>query len=373
MTVWRQPLRVGYHFMMVVVEKSIELAHWVASHRVKAFFLTVFVGIWQLLTHVEGVWTPIVAEANIDLWFALWWLLLGVASSIGLGTGMHSGLLFLFPHIFKVVRNAAECGHMGFDSRTNMWWALSIDDAFDCAETGPDDSFVNVFLKVFLACILWGTGTAIGEIPPYAVSRAAQIAGECDKEFEELMSSHPTSKFDIVGRMKVWMIDFLRNHGFWGVLLMSAWPNAFFDLCGICCGHFLMPFWSFFGACWLGKAAIKVNLQAMFFITIFRDSSRTTLLDFLDDFLSRFGHHGTHIFHQISTSINANIAKLGSDPQHHRQHHHDRTWFGLVWGYVVVALIGYFILSCVEQFARQRKTRLDNEELGNLGQVSKSD
>jgi hypothetical protein len=31
----------------------------------------------------------------------VWWLVLGILSSIGLGTGMHSGLLFLFPHMLK--------------------------------------------------------------------------------------------------------------------------------------------------------------------------------------------------------------------------------------------------------------------------------
>ena len=34
--------------------------------------------------------------------YAVWWIGLGVLSSIGLGTGVHSGLLFLFPHILKV-------------------------------------------------------------------------------------------------------------------------------------------------------------------------------------------------------------------------------------------------------------------------------
>ena len=40
----------------------------------------------------------------MELWcsWAVWWLGLGILSSIGLGTGMHSGLLFLFPHMLKV-------------------------------------------------------------------------------------------------------------------------------------------------------------------------------------------------------------------------------------------------------------------------------
>lgn len=39
----------------------------------------------------------------------------------------------------------------------------------------------------------------------------------------------------------------------------AAWPNAAFDLCGICCGHFQMPFWQFFGATFIGKALVKVS------------------------------------------------------------------------------------------------------------------
>jgi len=34
--------------------------------------------------------------------YLVWWVGLGILSSIGLGTGMHSGLLFLFPHMLKV-------------------------------------------------------------------------------------------------------------------------------------------------------------------------------------------------------------------------------------------------------------------------------
>lgn len=51
----------------------------------------------------------------------------------------------------------------------------------------------------------------------------------------------------------------MQAHGFWGILLLAAYPNAAFDLCGICCGHFLMPFWEFFGATLIGKGGIKVG------------------------------------------------------------------------------------------------------------------
>ena len=40
----------------------------------------------------------------MEIWlqYLVWWVGLGVLSSIGLGSGVHSGLLFLFPHVLKV-------------------------------------------------------------------------------------------------------------------------------------------------------------------------------------------------------------------------------------------------------------------------------
>ena len=41
--------------------------------------------------------------------FALYWVGLGVASSIGLGTGLHTFILYLGPHIAQVVIASNEC------------------------------------------------------------------------------------------------------------------------------------------------------------------------------------------------------------------------------------------------------------------------
>jgi hypothetical protein len=74
----------------------------------------------------------------------------------------------------------------------------------------------------------------------------------------------------------------LQAHGFWGILLLAAYPNAAFDLCGICCGHFLMPFWEFFGATLIGKGGIKIAGQTAFFVAIFRQQTRERVFDFLE-------------------------------------------------------------------------------------------
>jgi uncharacterized membrane protein YdjX (TVP38/TMEM64 family) len=66
------------------------------------------------------------------------------------------------------------------------------------------------------------------------------------------------------------MMNFIQRHGFIGILLLASYPNAAFDLCGICCGAFMMPFWQFFGATLIGKAFVKVNGQTAFFVALFR-------------------------------------------------------------------------------------------------------
>ena len=186
--------------------------------------------------------------------------------------------------------------------------------------------------------MLWGAGTAVGEIPPYAFSYHAAKAGIRNEEWDSIFAVRPAAEGQglleaSINRMKSWMLGFIqtcappgahdkanlrwwswachfsrsrlrqhsmlqlqgfccallpisyvhhaamlaqsaefglqrlgregvpsmaRRHGFWGIFLLAAWPNALFDLCGICCGHFLMPFWQFFGATLAGKAIVKV-------------------------------------------------------------------------------------------------------------------
>lgn len=51
---------------------------------------------------------------------------------------------------------------------------------------------------------------------------------------------------------------------------------------GICCGQFGLPFITFFGATFIGKALIKVNLQAVFFIVLFTEAHLSSLISFFE-------------------------------------------------------------------------------------------
>merc|ERR1712183_585797 len=53
---------------------------------------------------------PIVTTFEEQFGWGIYWVILGVLSSVGLGTGLHTFLLYLGPHIAKVTMAAYECG-----------------------------------------------------------------------------------------------------------------------------------------------------------------------------------------------------------------------------------------------------------------------
>ena len=191
-----------------------------------------------------------------------WWLLLGILSSIGFGSGLHSGIMFLWPFVMQTILTTETCNSTDFISTYNHPCALQ------CAGNGTGSSFFGKLLKVLPAAIVWGIGTALGELPPYFVTRAAKRAGKRAGEFEEELAD-AQGKTDLISKMKVYTIDFTEKHGFFGVYLLASWPNAAFDMCGMACGWLEMPFWTFLGATILGKGFTKVTIQCMVCITVF--------------------------------------------------------------------------------------------------------
>jgi len=174
--------------------------------------------------------------------------------------------------------------------------------------------------------------------------------------------------------MKLWMIDFLQKHGFWGVILMSAWPNMAFDLCGICCGHFLMPFWTFFGATLIGKSVIKINLQACFFIMLFTPTHFQNFVNFIDALIPNqwdpcllFGTSPCHsLLQKVLHEARTNFHKQASG-----QSAVEESLLKKSWGIIVFVFIGYFVKSCIEQFAQHRAAQLDQQEIESLLQTKK--
>ena len=69
--------------------------------------------------------------------------------------------------------------------------------------------------------------------------------------------------FNMILKKKLYT-EFIRDHRFNAIMLMASYPNATFDICGIACGYYRIPFLEFLSATVIGKAFIKAPLQAIF-------------------------------------------------------------------------------------------------------------
>ena len=63
-------------------------------------------------------------------------------------------------------------------------------------------------MEVFLPAFLWGFGTALGELPPYFVARAASIAGNKTEELETILNM-PNSERTNLDNLKVHLTSWL--------------------------------------------------------------------------------------------------------------------------------------------------------------------
>ncbi|KAF6162786.1 hypothetical protein GIB67_029055 [Kingdonia uniflora] len=290
-----------------------------------------------LLITVDGPHEKHVQEFLHYFRFGLWWVALGVASSIGLGSGLHTFVLYLGPHIALFTIKSMHCGRVDLKSAPYDTIQLKSGPSWldkDCSEFGPPlfpsvnglrVPLSSILPQVQLEAILWGLGTALGELPPYFISRAgsgiyvdlsddvflskSSIRGLswflafalenaiiCDKmqricawsylkrcdaiparasgsKFEAMEELDASSEEDGVvakklTQMKRWFLSHSQHLNFFTILVLASVPNPLFDLAGIMCGQFGIPFWKFFLATLTGKAIIKTHIQTVFIISV---------------------------------------------------------------------------------------------------------
>jgi hypothetical protein len=240
-----------------------------------------------------------------------YWILLGIASSIGLGTGLHTFVLFLGPFIAK-----QTIAHQSL-------------------------SFFEIYKLVLPEAFSWGTGTAIGELPPYFIARGARLAGKIDDEFDELKHLKQKTDKTFAEKIKFWFFSMLNSLGFVGILLAASIPNPLFDLAGITCGHFLVPFSTFFGATFIGKALIKASIQSFFVIFIFSGKS----VVFINNFFSAFGIDASKFLEEQRKTFGKG---------HSSQESGGAALLSFVWNGFIFLMISYFVVSIIESLADKK-------------------
>lgn len=278
-TIYNKPLLTIHLFLLASLSFTYYGIQYVITNSIFLYLILPSLLLWLLLDHIPGPYTEALNSIEFSVEYFVWWVGLGILSSIGLGSGLQSGMLFLFPHIIKVSLAAQTCKTLDFESVTDIWFR-SPKTLFKCpplTEHSTPVTLFGIWEKIIFVCFLQSAGTAIGEIPPYWMTRAARLAAiesgaDNNKDIHMPEELETNSKFSLVNKAKLWMIWLLKTHGFYGVLLMASYPNIAFDLCGICCGHFLMPFWTFFGATFIGKAIVRNTYQSIIYVVLCRYS-----------------------------------------------------------------------------------------------------
>lgn len=85
-----------------------------AENKLLLSILVSLIAVFCALNHVPGQHQFLFSIIKSNLWFIVYWCGLGVLSSVGLGTGLHTFLLYLGPHIASVTLAAYECNSLDF-------------------------------------------------------------------------------------------------------------------------------------------------------------------------------------------------------------------------------------------------------------------
>lgn len=90
-------------------------------------------------------------------------------------------------------------------------------------------SLWNIMSKVRFEAFLWGAGTALGELPPYFMARAARLSGRDPDDGDDLENiaelkrrSAAGEKLSLLERGKLFMETLVERVGFFGILACAS-------------------------------------------------------------------------------------------------------------------------------------------------------
>ena len=372
---WRQPLRTLQYSLLELIYLSHHYFKQLISYRktllISSIILTLFVFIYK----IEGAHQESIQNIESLVLWALYWFGLGIASSVGLGTGLHTFLLYLGPFIAQVTIAAYECGSIKFPrppypneivcppttTTTTTTSFISNDNETILndllLETGPI-SFWKILWKVKLEAFFWGLGTAFGELPPYFMARTASL-GTSDADDEKLLEfeqmlindgKNQSKNLTLIERTQHLVFRLIRRIGFLGILLCASIPNPLFDLAGITCGYFLIPFWTFFLATIIGKALIKMSIQTVFIIFIFSEHHVERIIRWI----KYIPYYGRSLQAPFKDWLQEQKGKMHSKPDEDLTRHVAKiSLLTRIFNFLVTAMIIYFIASIINSLAQR--------------------
>ncbi|XP_073155417.1 vacuole membrane protein KMS1-like [Henckelia pumila] len=385
LTLTSQPFKTLKLFTFAVILYLKRSVAYLLSHGVWLMLLSILPLIsGVLLLTVDGPHEKHVEEVMRYMRFGLWWVALGVASSIGLGSGLHTFVLYLGPHIAFFTIKAMQCGRIDIKSAPYDTIQLKKSPSWlgkDCAEFGPpifqsSDGIIRVPLssilpQVQLEAMLWGLGTALGELPPYFISRAASLSGNRVDAMKELDASSTEDGGFIsaqLNQIKRWFLSHAQYLNFVTILILASVPNPLFDLAGIMCGQFGIPFWEFFLATMIGKAIVKTHIQTVFIISVCNNQ----LLDWIENellWVLSLVPGFNSILPDLTAKLHSMKAKYLANKPHIPSNIEAKKWDfspAFIWNTVVWLMLMNFFLKIVNTTAQRYLKKQQDEEIAAL-------
>jgi hypothetical protein len=166
-----------------------------------------------------------------------YWFILGILSSVGFGTGLQTGVIFVYPKILSTYT---------YNYSDN----LSI-----------NTNIINTYMICFPFVCAWSMGTVIGELPPYLIAKTINYKDSkaLDRLYHILGDSSDKIKNSIDGTVTKFKKSPKRS--FVTITLLSSWPNAMFDICGVAAGLVRLNMYQFLIPTFIGKVCIKTPIQ----------------------------------------------------------------------------------------------------------------
>lgn len=370
---WKRPFTTIHYFLVELLLNIQEYALKLLRNRLLVFTSMIVVALTIAAYYTPGPHQMYLRSTEKEILWCLYWLGLGVLSSVGLGTGLHTFLLYLGPHIAAVTLAAYECGTLNFPSPPYP-------DRIVCPENEDDSSRIavtvwSIMSKVRLEAMMWGAGTALGELPPYFMARAARLssmksrrngrrksASKADDieslvEFQTLQQKQQNpEQLTWIDRAKLGVERLVKKVGFFGILACASIPNPLFDLAGITCGHFLVPFWTFFGATLIGKAVIKTHIQQLTVIVAFNEN----LVNKAIAALAQLPLIGSRLEAPLGQLLKSQKAKLhGKDGTESAE---GGSILASLFEKLVLVMVVYFLVSIVNSLAQNYHQRLQKQK-----------
>uniref|UniRef100_A0A5B7BMG9 Putative vacuole membrane protein KMS1-like n=2 Tax=Davidia involucrata TaxID=16924 RepID=A0A5B7BMG9_DAVIN len=353
LTLTTQPFKTLKLFILAIIQYLKQSVLYLLAHGGWFMLLStcvVILGI--LLITIDGPHGKHVEELLQYLQFGLWWVA---------GSGLHTFVLYLGPHIALFTIKAMQCGRVDIKSAPYDTIQLKRGPSWldkDCSEFGPplfssshglQVPLSSILPQVQVEAILWGLGTALGELPPYFISRAAHMSGSKLDSMEELDASSTEDNGVIatyLNQIKRWFLSHSQYLNFFTILVLASVPNPLFDLAGIMCGQFGIPFWKFFLSTLIGKAIIKTHIQTVFIISVCNNQ----LLDWIENeliWLLSFIPGFASAMPKLITKLHAMRAKYMATPTPVPSNIKVKKWdfsFASIWNTIVwLMLVNLFV------------------------------